>query len=157
MKIIGVIFGLLCIISVMILIGGAKLFGFPSLSFLGLVIICPFLIALGNFKAKDILNSFRDGLSQEVMYDEERLILSYVILKSLFLFTIIFGIIGTLIEFIILLAHMDEPKDIPPALGISLLPPLYALILSVLVYAPLSKKLEISSIDLDNCQKNIGS
>jgi hypothetical protein len=52
---------------------------------------------------------------------------------------------------------MDEPKDIPPALGISLLPPLYALILSVLVYAPLSKKLEISSINLDNCQENIGS
>jgi hypothetical protein len=141
----------------MILIGGTKLFGFPSLSFLGLVTICPFLTLLGNFKTKDILNSFRDGLSQKVIYDKERLILSQVILKSLFLFTIIFGIMGTLIEFIILLAHMEEPKDIPPSLGISLLPPLYALILSVLVYAPLSKKIENKLNKFRELAKNIDS
>jgi flagellar motor component MotA len=139
MRLLGVIFFLVCIVVVCdLLVGSGRMLDLASL---GLVVIPPFLIAVGTFGLKNIIDAFWNSLSSESV-DEERRVPSSLILKSISLFTVVFGIVGGVVESLRLLAHLDELKDLPHGLGVLLLPPLYALILTSLVYFPLSKRLE---------------
>jgi chemotaxis protein MotA len=53
-----------------------------------------------------------------------------------------FGMIGTLVGLVQLLANMDDPSTIGPAMAIALLTTLYGAVLANLVALPISEKLE---------------
>jgi len=52
------------------------------------------------------------------------------------------GLIGTLIGLIQMLAHLDDPSNIGPAMAVALLTTLYGALLSYMVFTPLAAKLE---------------
>jgi chemotaxis protein MotA len=52
------------------------------------------------------------------------------------------GLIGTLVGLIQMLANLDDPTTIGPAMAIALLTTFYGAILAYMVFAPLASKLE---------------
>ncbi len=56
-----------------------------------------------------------------------------------------FGMIGTLIGLVTMLANMDDVKALGPAMAVAILTTLYGAILANVVASPLAKKLEIRS------------
>lgn len=56
-----------------------------------------------------------------------------------------FGMIGTLIGLVQMLANMENPQDIGPAMAIALLTTLYGALLANLVFLPLADKLALRS------------
>ena len=56
-----------------------------------------------------------------------------------------FGMIGTLVGLVAMLANMDDPSKIGPAMAIALLTTLYGAIIANLVCLPIADKLELKS------------
>ena len=56
-----------------------------------------------------------------------------------------FGLLGTLIGLILLLAQLDDPKSVGPNMSIALITTFYGVLLSNLVFLPLAGRLRISS------------
>jgi flagellar motor component MotA len=61
------------------------------------------------------------------------------------IYALVAGAIGTLIGLVIMLALMDDPAAVPPAMAICLLTHVYGFGLALLISMPLRKKLEISA------------
>ena len=57
------------------------------------------------------------------------------------------GLVGTLVGLVQMLARLDDPSSIGPALAVALLTTLYGALLGYLVFAPLAAKLERDSGD----------
>ncbi len=57
------------------------------------------------------------------------------------------GMIGTLIGLVHMLGHMNDPKEIAPAMAIALLTTLYGAVIANLVAIPLAEKLALRSAD----------
>ena len=53
------------------------------------------------------------------------------------------GMIGTLIGLVAMLANMDDPKSIGPAMAVALLTTLYGAILANAVFGPIADKLKL--------------
>lgn len=53
------------------------------------------------------------------------------------------GMIGTLIGLVAMLAHMDDPKSIGPAMAVALLTTLYGAIIANMIAIPIADKLEL--------------
>ena len=66
-----------------------------------------------------------------------------------------FGMIGTLIGLVQMLAAMDDPKKIGPAMAVALLTTLYGALLANLVFIPIADKLELRSNHEVLCRKLI--
>jgi chemotaxis protein MotA len=56
-----------------------------------------------------------------------------------------FGMIGTLIGLVQMLAGMDDPRNIGPAMAVALLTTLYGALMAQLVFIPIADKLELRS------------
>lgn len=56
-----------------------------------------------------------------------------------------FGMIGTLVGLVQMLAHMDDPSKIGPSMAIALLTTLYGAVIANLVALPIADKLELKS------------
>jgi chemotaxis protein MotA len=56
-----------------------------------------------------------------------------------------FGMIGTLIGLVQMLASMDDPSSIGPAMAVALLTTLYGVLLANFIFLPLAEKLSLRS------------
>lgn len=64
------------------------------------------------------------------------------------------GMIGTLIGLVQMLANMDDPKQIGPAMAVALLTTLYGAILATMVALPIADKLSVRSAE-ENTRKSL--
>jgi chemotaxis protein MotA len=67
------------------------------------------------------------------------------LLKALEISAPAFGMIGTLIGLVNMLANMDDPKSIGPAMAVAILTTLYGAVIANLIAIPLNDKLEALS------------
>jgi chemotaxis protein MotA len=84
-------------------------------------------------------------LKREVQYTVERHKKGRNIFKGMGSSAPAFGMIGTLIGLVQMLASMDDPSKIGPAMAVALLTTLYGAILANLVALPLADKLDLRS------------
>ena len=91
-----------------------------------------------------------DGTDPEVISSMMRTELDYIterheqsikILKTYALYAPSFGMIGTLIGLVIMLANLSDPDAIGPAMSLALITTLYGAIIAYLVANPLAEKL----------------
>ena len=57
------------------------------------------------------------------------------------------GLIGTLVGLIQLLAHLDDPSKIGPAMAVALLTTFYGAVMAYMIFAPIASKLERNTAD----------
>ena len=86
-------------------------------------------------------------LTQEVQYMKARHETGRKLLKAIEVSAPAFGMIGTLIGLVNMLANMDDPKSIGPAMAVAILTTLYGAVIANLFAIPLCDKLESHSED----------
>lgn len=84
-------------------------------------------------------------LDRELQYSKERHKKGQSILKGMGATAPAFGMIGTLIGLVQMLASMDDPSKIGPAMAVALLTTLYGAVFANLVFLPLADKLDLRS------------
>lgn len=84
-------------------------------------------------------------LDRELQYSKERHKKGQNILKGMGATAPAFGMIGTLIGLVQMLAAMDDPSKIGPAMAVALLTTLYGAVFANLIFLPLAEKLELRS------------
>lgn len=82
-------------------------------------------------------------LEKDIELTVERQVLGTKIFRALGEVAPAMGMIGTLIGLVAMLANMDDPKAIGPAMSIALLTTLYGAILANMVANPIADKLEL--------------
>lgn len=102
-----------------------------------------FQMVIDGFKAEDI--DFL--LSQELEAELERHKRSASITRRASEIAPAMGLIGTLIGLVMMLADLENPETIGPAMAVALLTTFYGAILGTIVMAPLAVKLEKRSSD----------
>lgn len=85
----------------------------------------------------------KDILTTEIAFMEDRHNMGVSILDSAGTFAPAFGMIGTLIGLVAMLANMDDPSQIGPAMAVALLTTLYGAVLANLVFLPCAGKLKV--------------
>lgn len=85
----------------------------------------------------------KDILTTEIAFMEDRHTMGASILESAGAFAPAFGMIGTLIGLVQMLANMDDPSQIGPAMAVALLTTLYGAILANLIFLPCVGKLKV--------------
>ena len=80
-------------------------------------------------------------LSKEIFYLKARHQSGADMLKALEISAPAFGMIGTLIGLVNMLANMDDPKSIGPAMAVAILTTLYGAVIANLIALPLKDKL----------------
>ena len=85
----------------------------------------------------------KDILTTEIAFMEDRHALGQSVLNSAGTFAPAFGMIGTLIGLVAMLATMEDPSTIGAGMAIALLTTLYGAVLSNLVFLPLVGKLKV--------------
>ena len=84
-------------------------------------------------------------LDRELQYSRERHKKGQNILKGMGATAPAFGMIGTLIGLVQMLAAMDDPSKIGPAMAVALLTTLYGAVFANLIFLPLADKLDLRS------------
>ncbi len=84
-------------------------------------------------------------LMKEIQYTKARHTAGQDILRAVNTSAPAFGMIGTLIGLVNMLANMDDPKSIGPAMAVAILTTLYGAVLSNLFATPLADKLAYRS------------
>ncbi len=87
----------------------------------------------------------RQMLSKEIALDLERKATGIRMFKSIATAAPAMGMIGTLIGLVQMLANMDDPKSIGPAMAVALLTTLYGAIVANAVALPIAEKLKTIS------------
>jgi len=87
----------------------------------------------------------RTILGTEIAYLQERHELGQGIFKSMGTYSPAFGMIGTLIGLVLMLANMNDPSSIGPAMAIALITTFYGAVLANLIFLPIAGKLETRS------------
>ncbi|MBX3180764.1 MAG: MotA/TolQ/ExbB proton channel family protein [Candidatus Hydrogenedentes bacterium] len=85
----------------------------------------------------------KDILTTEIAFMEDRHNMGSSILESAGAFAPAFGMIGTLIGLVQMLANMADPSQIGPAMAVALLTTLYGAVLANLVFLPCVGKLKV--------------
>lgn len=124
-------------VCVAISLGGplSQFLDIPSLLF---VFLGPILISLAIFNSAEVGRTF---IAPFVKIEGDSMI-RVTILKSLAGHSLSFGVIGSLISLINLLAHMDNPKTLAPSIAACLITTFYGLILGLFIYLPLAAHVE---------------
>jgi len=65
------------------------------------------------------------------------------------------GMIGTLIGLVAMLANMDDPKSIGPAMAVALLTTLYGTLIATVVANPIADKLRLRAMEEERIQKMV--
>lgn len=90
-------------------------------------------------------------LSRDINFSLERQMISIKMFKSVAAAAPAMGMIGTLIGLVQMLANMDDPKSIGPAMAVALLTTLYGAIIANAIAVPIAEKLKaISTTDRVN-------
>ena len=84
-------------------------------------------------------------LDRELQYSKDRHKKGQNILKGMGATAPAFGMIGTLIGLVQMLAAMDDPSKIGPAMAVALLTTLYGAVFANLIFLPLADKLDLRS------------
>jgi chemotaxis protein MotA len=84
-------------------------------------------------------------LDRELQYSKERHKKGQNLLKGMGATAPAFGMIGTLIGLVQMLAAMDDPSSIGPAMAVALLTTLYGAVFANLVFLPMADKLDLRS------------
>ncbi len=84
-------------------------------------------------------------LDRELQYSRDRHKKGQNILKGMGATAPAFGMIGTLIGLVQMLASMDDPSRIGPAMAVALLTTLYGAVFANLVFLPMADKLDLRS------------
>ena len=84
-------------------------------------------------------------LTKEIQYIKARHQAGNDMLKALEISAPAFGMIGTLVGLVNMLANMDDPKSIGPAMAVAILTTLYGAIIANLIAVPLKDKLAMYS------------
>lgn len=84
-------------------------------------------------------------LDRELQYSRTRHKKGQNILKGMGATAPAFGMIGTLIGLVQMLASMDDPSSIGPAMAVALLTTLYGAVFANLIFLPLAEKLDLRS------------
>ncbi len=85
----------------------------------------------------------KDILTTEIAFMEDRHKMGASILNAAATFAPAFGMVGTLIGLVQMLANMEDPSQIGPAMAVALLTTLYGAILANLIFSPMEGKLKI--------------
>ena len=104
-----------------------------------LVILLPLFFTMGFHGPTDLIKAVHISLSAAKL-DEQATAHEHT-LSTLRLTTSASGVVGSLIGFVSMLAQMDDPSKIGPAMAVSLLTALYAVIISELLIAPMINRL----------------
>lgn len=96
----------------------------------------------------------KDILTTEIAFMEDRHVMGQSILSAMAAFAPAFGMIGTLIGLVSMLATLDDPSKIGGGMAIALLTTLYGAVLSNLVFLPSVGKLKVRTA-LELLQKEI--
>ena len=89
-------------------------------------------------------------LAKEIQFIKARHQFGNDMLKALEISAPAFGMIGTLVGLVNMLANMDDPKSIGPAMAVAILTTLYGAIIANLIAVPLKDKLAMySSQEID--------
>lgn len=100
------------------------------------------------------LETIRDGMERERELYLTRLSEGQRVFKSLGDAAPAFGMIGTLVGLVQMLAAMDDPSKIGPAMAIALLTTLYGALVANLVCLPISDKLS-AKIDVEEVNQSL--
>jgi len=84
----------------------------------------------------------RDIMETEISYISERHKLGAGIFGAMGMYAPAFGMIGTLIGLVNMLAHMEDPSTIGPSMAVALITTLYVALLANLVFLPIAGKLK---------------
>lgn len=87
----------------------------------------------------------KDILQTEIGFVEERHSANYGIMGSVAGLTPAFGMIGTLVGLVLMLANMSDPNSIGPAMAVALITTLYGAVLANLFFTPFETKLKTLS------------
>jgi chemotaxis protein MotA len=90
-------------------------------------------------------DQIKNILTTEIQYMKNRHEGGRQLLKALEISAPAFGMIGTLIGLVNMLANMDDPKSIGPAMAVAILTTLYGAVIANLIAIPLNDKLEALS------------
>lgn len=105
----------------------------PSLLF---VLIGPIFISLANFSIGEIIFAVRDVFAKGGSKTGS------LVFKNLASYSLTFGVVGTLIGLVAMLAQMEDPAQIRAKMAVCLITTLYGLLLAQCVYIPLAKLIE---------------
>ena len=92
-------------------------------------------------------DQIKNILTTEIQYMKSRHEGASQLLKAMEISAPAFGMIGTLIGLVNMLANMDDPKSIGPAMAVAILTTLYGAVIANLFAIPLNDKLESLSGD----------
>jgi len=95
-----------------------------------------------------------DMLNKDIRLTIQRHTIGQNVFKSMGDSAPAFGMIGTLIGLVQMLAAMDDPASIGPAMAVALLTTLYGAVAANLIFIPLAEKLALNS-DKEQLNKNI--
>lgn len=96
----------------------------------------------------------KDILTTEIAFIEERHSLGQSILTAMAAFSPAFGMIGTLIGLVAMLATLEDPSQIGKGMAVALLTTLYGAVLANLIFLPSVGKLKVRT-GLELLQKEI--
>lgn len=85
----------------------------------------------------------KDMLATELAFMEERHGTGQAILNTMGVYAPAFGMIGTLIGLIAMLANLDDPSQIGAGMAVALITTLYGAVLANLILIPLAGKLKV--------------
>ena len=106
-----------------------------------IVVGCSLTFTLAYHSADRVFKAFIAALSDGRLNRNESL-QHQSVLSTIRVITSASGVIGTLIGLVSMLAKMDDPKSIGPAMAVALLTALYAVIIAELLIAPLINRLK---------------
>lgn len=92
-------------------------------------------------------NDIRRILQQEIDLEEERQMRAASILRRASEVAPAMGLIGTLVGLVQMLANLENPDTIGPAMAVALLTTFYGAILGSIVMSPLAAKIEKNAVD----------
>ena len=121
-------FVFVALVCVGIVMGG-QLPGFIDLPSLVIVIGGMSCATVGSFPIKFIGDAIGDALGQGVIEDEERVLRSHHVLSKMGDFAVASGLMGTVIGLVNMLANLDDPSAIGPAMAVALLTIFYGVII----------------------------
>ena len=133
---------------------GGELLAFIDLPSFLIVIGGMSCATVGSFPIHVIGEAIGDAFGRNATEDEERVLRSYHVLSKMGDFAIASGLTGTVIGLVNMLANLDDPSAIGPAMAVALLTILYGVILGEFVCRTLANScLSQNNIVLDRSSR----
>ena len=107
----------------------------PSLILIFGGILCG---TFGSFPLQVVGQAFLDALRSTPIENEERALQGYTVFAKMADFSVISGLLGTVIGLISMLANLDDPTTIGPAMAVALLTMFYGIVLGEFVLRTLA-------------------